>query len=223
MFSLISSPILCPHSGSQRGESVIRKSLIRKLGLIVVIGLVGAGASRSAWGGFKEGVAAYKRKDYATAFKELKPLAEQGNAIAQKNLGFIFFNGRGVEKNYKLALKWYRRSAKQGNARAQLNLGVMYNQGKGVPKDYKIAVMWYRKSAERGDAYAQYNLGIMYAYGWGVPRNYVRVHMWWTISSANRNKNAIRSRSGLEKKMTSKQIAEAKGLAREWMEKNRKK
>jgi TPR repeat protein len=135
----------------------------------------------------------------------------------------MFFNGRGVEKNYKLALKWYRRSAKQGNARAQLNLGVMYNQGKGVPKDYKIAVMWYRKSAERGDAYAQYNLGIMYAYGWGVPRNYVLVHMWWTISSANRNKNAIRSRSGLGKKMTSKQIAEAKGLAREWMEKNRKK
>ncbi len=31
-----------------------------------------------AWAGWDEGVAAYDRGDYATAFREMKPLAEQG-------------------------------------------------------------------------------------------------------------------------------------------------
>jgi len=36
-----------------------------------------------AWAGWDEGVAAYDRGDYATAFREWKPLAEQGDADAQ--------------------------------------------------------------------------------------------------------------------------------------------
>ncbi len=36
-----------------------------------------------AWAGFDEGVAAYHRGDYATALREFRPLAEQGDAAAQ--------------------------------------------------------------------------------------------------------------------------------------------
>ena len=38
-----------------------------------------------AWAGWDEGVAAYARGDYATAFREMKPLAEQGVARAALN------------------------------------------------------------------------------------------------------------------------------------------
>jgi hypothetical protein len=39
------------------------------------------------WAGFKEGEAAYDRGDYATAFREWLPLAQQGIAEAQFSLG----------------------------------------------------------------------------------------------------------------------------------------
>jgi len=54
----------------------------------------------SAWAGFNEGVAAYNRGDYATAFEEMLPIAEQGHADTQYNLGFMYDNGEGVPQDY---------------------------------------------------------------------------------------------------------------------------
>jgi len=45
---------------------------------------------------FQAGLAAYNQGDYATALKEWRPLAEQGYAPAQFNLGFLYDNGYGV-------------------------------------------------------------------------------------------------------------------------------
>ncbi len=57
-----------------------------------------------AWAGFYEGVAAFKRGDYATAFREFRPLAEQGNANAQRNLGVMYI--QGVTLDFVQAYKW---------------------------------------------------------------------------------------------------------------------
>ena len=75
---------------------------------------------------FYDGVAAYKAGDYKTAFNEFKPLAEQGVADAQFNLGVMYKNGRGVLQDDKEAVKWYTKAAEQGDAGAQLNLGLMH-------------------------------------------------------------------------------------------------
>ena len=69
------------------------------------------GLAAPAWAGFNEGVAAYKRGDYATALREFRPLAEQGNSGAQHYLGFMYDNGHGVTKNYAEEMKWYRKAA----------------------------------------------------------------------------------------------------------------
>ena len=92
-------------------------------------------------------MAAYQRGDYATAFREFRPLAERGNAIAQFNLGFMYYNGEGVPQDYAKALQWYRKAAEQGHAEAQNNLGFMYEDGQGVPQDYAHAHMWYNLAA----------------------------------------------------------------------------
>ena len=94
-------------------------------------------------GGIDEGVAAYNRGDYGAALLEWRPLAEQGDASAQLNLGYMYDNGYGVTEDYKEAMKWYRRAAEQGNARAQYNLGLMYEGGYGVPQNNVQAHMWY--------------------------------------------------------------------------------
>ena len=61
---------------------------------------------------------AYIRKDYATALRLWLPLAEQGDAQAQSNLGSLYYGGRGVPQDYAKAMKWYRKAAEQGNAKA---------------------------------------------------------------------------------------------------------
>jgi len=96
-----------------------------------------------AAGGIERGGAAYNQGDYGTALREWRPLAEQGDAGAQLNLGFMYDNGYGVPQDYNEAIKWYRRAAEQGNDRAQYNLGLMYDVGYGVPQNFVRAHMWY--------------------------------------------------------------------------------
>ena len=143
--------------------------------------LGGAGMGVSA--DIEKGVAAYERGDYATALRELKPLAEQGIARAQSYLGVMYIGGRGVQQNWKMAVRWTRLSAEQGNASAQISLGTMYYLGDGLPKDYRKAAQWYRLAAEQGDATAQTQLGEMYHRGDGVPRDDKEAVKWYRLAA----------------------------------------
>ena len=100
-------------------------------------------------GPFEDGFTAVQRGDYAAALKLWKPLADQGDALAQLNLGLMYSTGEGVPQDYVEAVKWTRKAADQGLAQAQFNLGVMYSKGQGVPQDYVEAHKWYNLSAAR--------------------------------------------------------------------------
>ena len=69
------------------------------------------GLTAPAWAGLDEGLAAYRRGDYVTAFGEWRPLAKQGNADAQFNLGVMYSKGQGVPQDYALAHMWYNLAA----------------------------------------------------------------------------------------------------------------
>jgi TPR repeat protein len=117
----------------------------------------------------QRGLDAYYRQDYETALQEWRPLAQQGEAAAQYNLGVMYERGEGVAKDEAEAVRWYTQAAAQGHADAQYNLGVMYSQGRGVVKDEAEAVRWYRKAADQGDADARKNLEILVVQGRGIP------------------------------------------------------
>ena len=107
----------------------------------------------TAWGEAREDAdAAYERKDYATAIKLWRPLAEQGYPNVQYNIGLMYNNGYGVIQDYKEAVKWYRLAAEQGFADAQSNLGLMYGKGQGVLQDYTRAHMWFNLASSAGSA-----------------------------------------------------------------------
>ena len=74
--------------------------------------------------GYKEAEAAYDKADFATAFKEWKPLAETGNADAQFALFFLFADGKGVAQNNEEAIKWLTKAAKNRHDRALINIFV---------------------------------------------------------------------------------------------------
>ena len=97
------------------------------------------------------GVDAYQRGDYAMAVREIRPLAEQGDAAAQNNLGVMFDKGRGVPQDDQEAAKWYRLAADQGAAAAQYNLGMMYLHGRGVPQSEIQAYKWVTLAAVQKD------------------------------------------------------------------------
>ena len=113
---------------------------------------------------------AYKRGDYATALREWRPLAEQGDAAAQTLLGDMYGAGRGVPQDDRQAIAWYRKAAEQGYAKAQYSLGFVYAYNPSVPRDYRQAMFWYRKAAEQGYAVAQFDLGVMYHLALGSPK-----------------------------------------------------
>ena len=151
------------------------KYLISPLWLAIAI-TMGIPALGQTW---DESVAAYKHGDYNIALPGFKLMAEQGNAIAQYNVGLMFANGQGVPKDEQKALVWYRKSADQGNPDAQYNLGLMYFYGQGVQKDGQQATTWFRKSAAQGNANAQHNLGVLFDRGEGVPKDAQQAVMWY--------------------------------------------
>ncbi len=170
---------------------------------------------------FDEGQAACQRGDYATTLREWRPLAKQGDAAAQNNLGVMYKMGLGVPQDYAEAVRWHRKAAEQGDAIAQNNLGVMYAKGQGVPQDDAEAVKWFRKAAEQGYAGAQFNLGFMYYNGRGVPQDYAQAHMWFNLAASRfppgeDHDDAVKFRDLVAAEMTPAQISEAEKLAREW-------
>ena len=99
---------------------------------------------------FQKGLDAYDREDYATALKEWKLLAEEGDPSSQYNLGVMYRMGKGVAQDDKEAARWYRLAAGQGDAGSQFLLGSMYLNGIGVPQNNLRAHMWVNIAASQG-------------------------------------------------------------------------
>ncbi len=105
--------------------------------------------------GYDEAFLAYEKGDFNTAFGEFSALANQGNPLAQYNLGVMYEFGQGIAANDSQAVAWYRRAADQGDADAQHALGLMYEDGNGVARNDTLAAKWYRRAARQGIAEAR--------------------------------------------------------------------
>ena len=200
---------------------LVNETMLRRVatGLVLVLLLALPATAQD----FQKGLAVYKRGDYATALKEWRPLAVKGDARAQYKLGNMYKNGEGVSEDDAKAVKWYRKAAEQGHVRAQYDLGRSIAGGQGTLLNGIEAAKWFRKAAEQGHAMAQYRLGLRYSMGTGVPKNNVRAYMWWSLAAMNGIENGALFRDRVAELMTPAQIAEAQKLAREWLEKHKKK
>ncbi len=79
-------------------------------------------------GPFEEGETAYKRGDYATALRRWGPLAEQGDTMAQSNLGVMYEFGLSVPRDFVQAYLWFSLAVAQGDAVAQQNRDITAGQ-----------------------------------------------------------------------------------------------
>jgi hypothetical protein len=89
--------------------------------------------------GEKEVIAAMKKGDYQTAYKEALPLAEKGDTEAMMTIGLLYHRGEGFKQDYVKAMDWYLKAFKKRKGDAFNNIGVMYRDGLGVDKNLEIA------------------------------------------------------------------------------------
>jgi len=100
------------------------KRLLPVLSVLSLLMLEGCSSSfLGSWSvDYQSGLVAYKKGDYATAWRKWVPLAKEGLEEAQLNLGMMYEKGQGVPKNERTAIKWYALAADQGHDRARNNL-----------------------------------------------------------------------------------------------------
>ena len=84
--------------------------------------LVGTPASSAD---FQKGLTAAQSGDFATALREWTPLAKQGNASAQGNLGAMYGMGTGVIQDNGYAHMWLNIAASSGDKYATKNRDIV--------------------------------------------------------------------------------------------------
>jgi hypothetical protein len=147
--------------------------------IFIVISLLSLASM--ARGGFDEGLAAYNRGDYTTAYHEFLPLAQRADARAQFYLGLMYMNGgNGVAQDKVKAAMWLRHAAEQDYDMAQNVLGLLlYTMGLRDRQYLPEAAKWYRKLAEQGSFLHQVEFGKMYEQGVGVLQDYAEAAKWY--------------------------------------------
>jgi peptidoglycan hydrolase-like protein with peptidoglycan-binding domain len=93
-----------------------RERTRRRLALALAAGLALAGLSAAtpALADYFDGITAYENRDYATAHRELQPLADRGDARAQRLVGLMYRDGLGVRKDAIRAYMWFDLAAQRG-------------------------------------------------------------------------------------------------------------
>lgn len=137
----------------------------------------------------------------------VKPLADKGNAAAQRSFAYYLFNRidfsgaiawfeRAANQGDSEAMIglafadpakqvfWYTKSAERGNVRAMEELGDIYRHGVFAPQNYTEALTWYGRAAEAGDAFSLFALGEMYRNGEGISVNKIEAYKWFSVACA---------------------------------------
>jgi TPR repeat protein len=87
-------------------------------------------------------------RDLTQAVRWYASAADQGEPLAQNDLGMLYKLGGGVPKNPSMALDLFKKAAAQCEAEAQFNIGLLYLIGVDGPADYVKAYAWFEVAAK---------------------------------------------------------------------------
>jgi len=128
----------------------------------------------------RAGIAAWQHADYARAVAIWRPLAENGDADAQFNLGQAYRLGRGVATNLSAAKSWFGRAAAKGHLDAQTTLGLLLFQN----GDQAEGLKWLKQAALKGEPRALLVYGTALINGDGVTQDPVLGYAYVSRSAA---------------------------------------
>ena len=118
---------------------------------VVAFAVLAAGVG-NAWSGttadaLREAARVYLQGDYATALSLWRPLADQGDAMAQTNIGIMYAKGQGVPQDFVRAYMWLNIAAAYGNneaARYRDIVGSHMTQPQ-ISEAQRLAEKWTRR------------------------------------------------------------------------------
>lgn len=125
---------------------------------------------------FADGQRSEAAGDYQKAFDAYMKAADMGHPQSQAQLGYLYFQGKGVEKNHPKAIDLFTKSSVQGNALGQHYLAYCYYYGRSLPQNYFEAVRLWKLSAAQNLPRALRWLAICYESGKGVAQDYAEAH-----------------------------------------------
>ena len=91
----------------------------------------------------------------AEELAELSDQAAAGNVDAQRKLGELYFNGKGVSANYDIAIRFFRQAAEKSDSLSLYYLGRCNEFGFGLPKDSDLARTYYTRAVKQGSREAR--------------------------------------------------------------------
>lgn len=145
---------------------------------------------------------------FKTAFNDCMKAAEQGDAIAQCNLGECFKNGYGINIDKEKAIYWLKKAAEQGNSDAMSILQNIYGNMLSRIYDKHKADYWdkiydtrcaekkkeefhkIKEAAKQGDACKQYELARRCLCNEGVEENIEAAELWFGLAFSGFKKAA---------------------------------
>jgi TPR repeat protein len=125
--------------------------------------------------------------DYEKALYYFSNAANQGSASASYELGYMYENGKGLERDASYAYKFYLLAAKLDFPPAQYAIGRSYILGGlGLGVSYRDGYEWMSKAADQNLVSAYMPMGFMYEKGLGVDKNLSKALEWYIkAESAN--------------------------------------
>ena len=176
-------------------------------------------ASLAHAGSYEDGLRYLRAKDYPKAATAFRAAAARCDAAAERELGFLYYNGRGVQQNIPTAVSLFERSAMRGDVMSQVNLAKMYENGLFVRRNIALSAKYFAMAAEHGDHRAQLRMGELRYLGTGVERDLAEAVKWWVLATDDDTKDARYLRSLVVAswmKIGKEDKAEGQRRANEW-------
>ncbi len=108
---------------------------------------------------------------YLEAAKQLRPLADGGNAEAQYLAAWLFFKGKGVSKSETQGIKYATMATNQGNKDAMMLIMEHFYRTNNHTKIYETCKKYISKHPYLMTSEIGHVLGMCYMEGWGVAKD----------------------------------------------------
>jgi len=128
--------------------------------------------------------------------------ANDGNALAQHELGLRYISGQGFPADTVKAAYWIGRAAKHNLPGACYNYGILLNNGWGIKWNPFEAFEYFLEAANNDMPQAEYVIGVSYIDNLIVERNWNKAYQWIKRSADNGFKPAKETLKELKKQVS---------------------
>jgi len=173
-------------------------------------------------------------QDFGEALKWLLKAAERNEQDAFFEISLMYFKGEGVKMDRLEGVKWFLkgRNAEERHpleyrtaGNYAFEIGSIFRCKEGTQLNHAEAMKWFNITADvrNGREFiceARFQIAAMYYFGNGVPIDYVVAYEWCllTLNYYRFHDGAAKLGDELMTKLKPAQIAEARELAREWIQ-----